>query len=295
MHKDRTFFLIVLAFLAIYFIWGSTYLFNRIVVREIPPFQLSGYRFIFASLIIFCMVFLSKRKKPITRIQIRNAGIAGILFLTLGNGGVVWALQYVDSGMTALLVSAQPLVLILLLRIHEKKTISYQSWIGVFLGIAGIYLLSNQNALIETKMQIIGLFVIFLCLIAWGYGSLFVSKADMPSSSFENSAYQMIIGGTSMILVSFLLGEPRVEWSTLSELTIYSMIFLVLFGSILAFTSFNFLLRHVSPEKVSTNTYVNPIVALFLGWIVLSEIITFQSIMATCILLTGVYFIHKGK
>lgn len=295
MHKDRTFFLIVLAFLAIYFIWGSTYLFNRIVVREIPPFQLSGYRFIFASAIIFCMVFLSKRKKPITRIQIRNAGIAGILFLTLGNGGVVWALQYVDSGMTALLVSAQPLVLILLLRIHEKKKISYQSWIGVFLGIAGIYLLSNQNALIETKMQVIGLFVIFLCLIAWGYGSMFVSKADMPASSFENSAYQMIIGGFSMILVSFLLGEPRTHWSTLSELTIYSMIFLVLFGSILAFTSFNFLLRHVSPEKVSTNTYVNPIVALFLGWIVLSEIITLQSIMATCILLTGVYFIHKGK
>lgn len=295
MIKDRTAIFIVLAFLAIYFIWGSTYLFNSIVVREIPPFQLSGYRFVFASAIIFLLAGFSNKINPISLSQIRNSGIAGLLFLTLGNGGVVWALQYVDSGMTALLVSAQPLVVLLLLWIHQKKAISRLSWIGIFLGISGIYLLSNQSVLIDTSMQIIGLVVIFLCLISWGYGSIFVTRVEMPVSSFQNAAYQMLMGGSAMIAVSWMLGEPKVEWFSLSRETVYSFIFLILFGSIVAFTSFNYLLKHVSPEKVSTNTYVNPIVALFLGWYVLHEVITFQSMIATCILLVGVYFIHKGK
>ncbi len=132
-------------------------------------------------------------------------------------------------------------------------------------------------------------------MLSWAYGSLFVKKADLPENYFVNTGYQMLTGGIILGVMSLSFGE---EWSSPTEWQVQTqwvMLLLVIFGSIIAFTSFNFLLKHVSPEKVATNTYVNPIVALFLGWFFLNEVITTQSIIAAVILLTGVYFINTKK
>ncbi len=281
--------------MAIYIIWGSTYLFNKILVQELPPFLLAGIRFMAAAVIIFLFVFLTGKFKKSTNKQLINSAIAGFLFLTIGNGCAVWALQYVDSGFAALLISTQPLILIFMLYFLERKPILPKSIIGVVMGVIGIYLLVNQGDIALSTDKTLGIGAIFIALLCWGYGSIFVSKADLPNGSFVNTGYQMLFGGFMMILISFILRESHSTVLNMSSTAIYSMMYLVIFGSIVAFTSFNYLLLSVSPEKVATSTYINPIVAMILGWWVLDEIITNQSIVAAIILLTGVYFINSSK
>lgn len=177
----------------------------------------------------------------------------------------------------------------------EQRPILPKSIVGVILGMVGIYLLVNQETIGLTTDKIQGIGAIFIALLCWGYGSIFVSKADLPKGSFVNTGYQMLFGGLMMIVISLILQEPFSTLQDISSKAIYSMLYLVIFGSIIAFTSFNFLLLTVSPEKVATSTYINPIVAMFLGWWVLNEIISVQSIIAAVILLTGVYFINSSK
>jgi drug/metabolite transporter (DMT)-like permease len=264
-------------------------------VQELPPFLLAGIRFLSAALVIFLFVIFTGKFKRSTTKQLINSAIVGFLFLTIGNGCAVWALQYVDSGFAALLISTQPLILIVMLYFLEKKPILPKSIVGVILGMLGIYLLVNQDSMDLNKDKILGIGAIFIALLCWGYGSIFVSKADLPKGSFVNTGYQMLFGGIMMIIISCIIQEPFHAIFEMSNKSIYSMVYLVIFGSIIAFTSFNFLLLSVSPEKVATSTYINPIVALILGWYVLGEIITNQSMIAATVLLTGVYFITTSK
>ncbi|MDH5413161.1 MAG: EamA family transporter [Flavobacteriaceae bacterium] len=295
MNKPQSGILIILAFFSIYVIWGSTYLLNKIAVTELPPFMLASIRFVSAGILIFIIAKILGISLKIHRKQLLNTVIAGFLFLTFGNGVVVWALRYVDSGFAALEISAQPLVVLIMMRILEGKKIQTMSVIGVILGIIGIYLLVSQKQIISQEGSIIGIIMIFACMLSWAYGSLFVAKADLPSNYFVNTGYQMLTGGMMLAIASFLFGETwtnPIEWSEKVQL---SMIILIIFGSILAFTSFNYLLKAVSPEKVATSTYVNPIIALILGWYFLNEQITMQSVIAAAVLLTGVYFINTRK
>lgn len=287
--------LIVLAFFAIYVIWGSTYLLNKIAVLELPPFKIGGVRFLSASILIFIIAKLFGFKIRITKKQLLNTTIAGFLFLTFGNGVVVWALKYVDSGFTALEISAQPLVVLLMMRVFEGKKIQMMSLIGVILGMVGIFLLVSQKEIINQEGMVIGMVMIFTCMLSWAYGSLFVAKADLPKNFFINTGYQMFMGGIMLLIASFAFGEEwssPLNWSTKVQ---FSIIALIIFGGIIAFTAFNYLLRVVSPEKVATSTYVNPIIALILGAYFLNEQITKQSIIAAAVLLTGVYFINTKK
>ncbi len=287
--------LVILAFFSIYVIWGSTYLLNKIAVTELPPFMLASIRFISAGCIIFVIAKLIGLSLAITKKQFINTAIAGFLFLTFGNGVVVWALKYVDSGFAALEISAQPLVILIMMKLLQGKKIETMSIIGVVLGIIGIYLLVSQKHLISEDGSVLGMVMIFACMISWAYGSLFVGKADLPSNFFINTGFQMICGGVMLLLASLIFGEHWSLPNTWSVDVQWSMVLLIIFGSIVAFTSFNYLLRIVSPEKVATSTYVNPIIALLLGWHFLDEQITTQSIIAASVLLTGVYFINTKR
>lgn len=287
--------LIVLAFFSIYVIWGSTYLLNKIAVTELPPFMLASIRFITAGILIFIICKSLGFSLKATRKQLINTIIAGLLFLTLGNGVVVWALKYVDSGFAALGISAQPLIVLLLMRFIEGKKIKPMSVAGIILGIIGIYLLVSQNQVLGEENSILGISLIFIALVSWAYGSLFVAKADLPGNYFVNTGYQMFFGGIMLLFASIIFGEQWIVPAKWSEPTVISMILLILLGSIVAFTAFNYLLKVVSPEKVATSTYVNPIIALLLGWYFLNEQITLQSMIAAAVLLTGVYFINTRK
>lgn len=287
--------LIVLSFFAIYVIWGSTYLLNKIAVSEISPMILSATRFIIAGVLIFAIAKSLKLSLAITKKQFLNSTLAGFLFLTYGNGVFVWSLKFVDSGFAALEASTQPLVVLLMMRLIYKKKIQRMSLIGVALGIIGIYLLVSQQDLNTGEDSLVGIIMIFTCVVSWSAASLFVAKADLHKNFFVNSGYQMLTGGAILFILSLLLGEKWISPLELSGKVQLSMFLLIVFGSVVAFTAFNYLLKVVSTEKVATSSFVNPVIALLLGWYILDEHLTVQSIVAAAILLTGVYFINSKK
>src|SRR5690606_228292 len=207
----------------------------------------------------------------------------------------VWALKYIDSGFAALLASTQPLFILLLLRLIDNKKMKTNSLIGIGLGMLGMYILVSQQEFVTQEGTLLGMFMILTCVLSWSYGSVFVSKADLPINYFVSTAYQMLSAGILLSITSLIVGETWVsplEWSVPVK---WSMILLSVFGSVVAFTSFNYLLKIVSPEKVSTSAYVNPVIAILLGWYILDETITLQTIIAACVLLTGVYFITTKR
>ena len=293
MNKSTSY--IILAFFAIYIIWGSTYLLVAFAVEEIPPFKMASIRFLVGSTIIFTIVSFKNGWKFITKKQYINSAIAGVLFLAIGNGLMSYALQYIDSGYSCLLTSGQPLILLVMLWILDRQSPKPMAWIGVLLGIAGMYLLVSEQGLIETEKQVLGTVVIFICLLSWGAGSIFVNRSDLPKSYLTNTGIQMFIGGLFLMIVSFAANEESTNWSAVSPRAYLSLGGLIVFGSIVAITAFNFLLTKVSPEKVATSTYINPLVALALGYYFRDELITPQIIIAAVVLLLGVFFINANK
>ncbi|MBE7647918.1 EamA family transporter [Tenacibaculum finnmarkense] len=288
-------FLIIAAFFSIYIIWGSTYLFNKIAVTEIPPLFLASIRFSIAGVLIMMLAKIMKLPLKISRNQLVNSGIAGFLFLVYGNGVFVWALKYVDSGFAALLASTQPLFVLFLLRLIDGKRLQKKSIIGVLLGLIGMYLLVSQQEITTSEGSVLGIFMILTCVLSWSYGSVFVSKADLPKNHLVSTGYQMLLAGFMLAIASLVFKETWISPLNWSSKTQGAMFFLIIFGGIVAFTAFNYLLKSVSPEKVATSAYVNPIIALFLGWSLLNEQLTTQSIVASAVLLLGVYFINSRK
>ncbi|PWG04390.1 DMT family transporter [Polaribacter aquimarinus] len=287
--------LIILAFFAIYVIWGSTYLFNKIAVTELPPFFLASIRFFTAGCMMILIAFLTKVNLKISRKEFKNICITAFFFLVYGNSVFVWSLQFVDSGFGSLIASTNPLFVLIMMRIIDRKPMQKKSMIGVILGILGMILLITQEELVTTQNTLIGILVMLTCVISWSYGSLFVAKATLPKNFLVSTGYQMIFGSLFLAIVSFAFQEnwsSPLNWTTNVQV---SMIILIIFGGIIAFTAFNFLLKRVSPEKVSTSAYVNPVIALFMGWYFLDENLSAQSIIASVILLTGVYFITSRK
>lgn len=238
---------------------------------------------------------IMKLPLKISRNQLVNSGIAGFLFLVYGNGVFVWALKYVDSGFAALLASTQPLFVLFLLRLIDGKRLQKKSIIGVLLGLIGMYLLVSQQEITTSEGSVLGIFMILTCVLSWSYGSVFVSKADLPKNHLVSTGYQMLLAGFMLAIASLVFKETWISPLNWSSKTQGAMFFLIIFGGIVAFTAFNYLLKSVSPEKVATSAYVNPIIALFLGWSLLNEQLTTQSIVASAVLLLGVYFINSRK
>jgi len=292
--KDNSLILIILSFAAVYIIWGSTYLFIAFTVEALPPFTMSAIRFTLASSLLFGLTAVLRKYQTITRKQFLNAVFAGVLFLGFGTGGVAWALQFIDSGFTALVISGQPLIVVLMMWAIDQKRPPTQSFGGIFLGMFGMYLLVSQKELMAGPEQWKGVIAIFFCMIAWGFGSIFVSKSDMPKPQMANNAIQMMSGGTILFFFSlFWESSWTLDFKAVPLTAWLALGYLIVFGAAIAFSAFNYLLTKVSPEKVATSTYINPIIALTLGWYFRDELVTSQSILAVCVMFTGVFFINS--
>lgn len=287
--------LIILAFIAIYVIWGSTYLFNKIAVTELPPFFLASIRFFVAGSLMILLAKIFNQNLRISKKQLANSMIASFFFLIYGNGVFVWALKYIDSGFGALISASQPIFVLLLLRLIDRKPMKRKSIIGISMGMFGMYLLVSQQEFTTSENSLLGIFMILTCVLSWSYGSVFVSKAVLPKSFMVSTGYQMLFAGAVLCFSSLSLQEEWISPFDWSPKVLGSLSFLIIFGGIFAFTSFNYLLKNVDTEKVSTSAYVNPVIALLLGWFFLDETLTAQSIIASIILLTGVYFITTVK
>ena len=286
-------FLIIAAFFAVYFIWGATYLANKWAVAEVDPFLLAGVRFTLAGAVMLGLAWLVHPVR-ITRRQWRHGSFAGLLLFVAGNGGIVWVLQYLDSGLTALFVSFEPILVIALQRMIQRKTPHWLTLLGIGSGVFGMFLLAGQPSFYLNPMALIALFVIFLSIGSWAYISIWLPSSDRPPTHFHSAAVQMLTGGLVLLIIAAINGSLwTTSFSTLSPRIWGSFVFLVLGGSVIAFTCFNYLLSEVSTEKVVTNAYVNPVVALFLGWWLNQEIISPQALVATAFLLGGVFLIHQ--
>lgn len=285
--------LIVLCFFVIYVVWGSTYLVLAFVIDEIPPFMASFFRFFIAALVLLSISLIYKQFHHIDLKKIRNSFIAGIVMLGIGSGMMTWVLQFLHSGFTALLISAMPVIVVFMMWAADKKRPSNQVFVGVLIGVIGVYLLVGQDEIVATADQWKAILALLGCMISWGIGSIFISKADMPKSIMVNTLIQFAAGATMTGLLSISTENwSAVDFLNLPSFTYYSMLYLSIFGSVIAFLSFTYLLRTVSPDKVSTSAYVNPIIALFLGWWFRDELVTNQSMVAAAIMLSGVILIN---
>lgn len=292
---SNTRFKIILAFFAIYIVWGSTYLFNKIAVTELPPLFLAAIRFFVAGVLMALFATYKKANFKLTKKEFLNLCIAGFLFLIYGNSIYIWALQFIDSGIAALIAATQPLFVLLFMRIFLKKPIKRTSIIGIVLGVLGMYLLVNQQSFVSNSKTVIGVVAMLSCVLSWSFGSVFVAKARLPKNYLVSAAVQMLFAGVVLTLLSLLFRETWSSPEVWSSRVLFSMLFLIVFGGFVAFTAFNYLLRIVSPDKVATSAYVNPVIALIVGWYVLDEKLSIQSITASFVLLTGVYFITSKK
>lgn len=291
-NKDREFWLIGISFFTVYVVWGSTYLANAWGVASVPPFIYAGTRFVVAGILLFVFTRF-QNKKSISRLQIKNTIIAGFMLFAIGNGLVVWALKFIDSGITSLVVAFQPLVVVFLMWLMRNQKPNRYSWAGVSIGLYGMYFLGEQPQFLSDPEWLLGFGAIFIALLTWGYSLIWMKDADLPDSIFQSSALQMLFGGIMMFAISLILGEwTNFEIQTVPNIAVWSLLYLILFGSVITFSAFNYLVKTVSPDKVSTSAFVNPVIALFLGAWLNAEQISSQSIFAAILLLTGVLFIN---
>jgi drug/metabolite transporter (DMT)-like permease len=280
------------AFLAVYIIWGSTYLAIRIVEESLPPFFMAGTRFLLAGIILYALSRVRGASRETKSDWGRAATIGGLMLLG-GHGAVVWAEQWVPSGLTSLLIATVPLWLILIDSIQLRTRPNVRVIGGLTLGFVGVILLiSSFESLGEGQITLIGGAVLMGGAFLWANGSLYSRSAKLPSSQMLATAMEMVAGGMLLLLASAVSGEiSQVRLDLVSERSLVAWMYLVLFGSLVGFTCYIWLLKKVSPARVSTYAYVNPIVAMFLGWALASEPLTFQSVIAAVVILASVAII----
>jgi drug/metabolite transporter (DMT)-like permease len=264
----------ILILLIVYVFWGGTYLGIRVAVETIPPFLMAGTRFLLAGTAVYLFAFLSGARRPRKEHWI-DAGIVGALLLLGGNGIVSWAEQRVSSGLAALLVATVPLWMMLLglLRKNVRKPNSL-SVFGLLLGFIGIAVLMAPSRGDSGNINPTGSIALLVAAFFWALGSQYSREARLPESPLLSVGMQMIVGGVLLLLVSGLLGEwSRLEIARISKRSVIGMSYLVLFGSIAAYSAYIWLLKNADPIWVSTYAFVNPIVAVFLGWFFAHEVL----------------------
>ena len=292
-------FSIIMAFLAVYLIWGSTYLAIMFAVVSIPPFFMAGIRFIIAGIIMFIWSHFRGDEKPTAK-QWKESTIVGGLLLLGGNGAVVWAEQYIPSGITALIVTTTPFWMVLIdwFRPEGKKP-EFPVVVGIVLGFIGVALLVNPQSFTGISgIYIPGALALTFAAFSWAAGSVYARHAQLPKSQILSTALQLLTGGILLTAFSALSGEMfTVDFSQMTSKSLLSVLYLITFGSIIGYTAYSFLLKNVSPAKVSTYAYVNPVVAVFLGWLIAGEPISGRVILAAGIIISGVAFItvYKNK
>ena len=282
------------AFAAVYIVWGSTYLAIRFAVETLPPFMMAGARFILAGSMVLAWARLRERSPAPTRTDWRTGIISGALLLLGGNGAVVWAEQRVPSGIAALLVAIVPLWMVLIewLRPGGRRP-AVSVFAGVALGLVGLALLVGPESMrSDGSSDFVGALVLVLGSLSWAAGSLFTKWSPKASSGTIGAGTQMLAGGVLLLLFSLVMGEPaRLDLAHASTRSWLGFAYLVTFGSLIGFTAYLYLLSHTSAAKAATYAYVNPVVAVLLGWAIGHEAVTGRTILAAGVILAGVAII----
>ena len=282
------------ALIALYLIWGSTYLAIRFVVETIPPFLSAGVRFLIAGVILFVWRRLAGEPMPSAR-QWRDVSIVGLLLLLGGNGLVSWAEQYVPSGATALIIGSIPIWLVLLeaLRPGGAKP-GRIAILGLITGFFGIVILVGPlNLPGGEQLNPLGTAVLLLAALLWAMGSIYSRSAEMPGSALMTTGSQMLVGSLGLLAVSALSGEwARFDPASVTRQSLISLLYLIIFGSLVAFSAYAWLLRHARVSLVATYAYVNPVVAVLLGSWLADEPLNARILLAALVIIGSVVLIN---
>ena len=282
---------IAIAFFAVYVFWGMTYLAMRVAVEDIPPYLMAGSRFVLAGAILF--VWARRPGDPAPTAQHwKAAAVVGAFLLLGGNASVAWAEQRVPSGLAALLIGVMPIWMVGLEWLRRGARPSKQVVAGLLLGAVGVGLLVLPQGG-GNGMDLLGAAVLILAAASWAWGSVVSKSAPLPRSPFMATSLEMIAGGTLCLLVAALSGELKeFSVSDVSGRAALAWLYLVVFGSLVAFTAYIWLLGVTSIAKVGTYAYVNPVVAVLLGWAVLGETVTWRTVVAAAVILLGVALVN---
>jgi drug/metabolite transporter (DMT)-like permease len=287
-----------LALVSLYIVWGSTYLAIRFAVDTIPPFLMAGTRFLISGVILYAWRRAAGDPSP-SRRQWRSAVIVGLLLLVGGNGLVSWAEQHVASGIAALMVASIPLWMVLIEALRRDGTRpDWKIMLGLVIGFGGLVLLVSESSGISAGdgLDFVALGVLLLAALIWSYGSIYSRDADMPQSSLLGTGIEMLGGAAGLFLVGTIVGEwQELRLAEVSTNSALGLAYLVVFGSLIGFVSYGWLLRNAPIPLVSTYAYVNPIVAIFLGAWLGSELITIRIVLSALIIIGSVVVINLSK
>ncbi len=287
---------LVLNLISVYILWGSTYLFMHFMTEHMPPLYMAGCRLLTAGLILYLFARLTGHARP-NKQEWLAAGLIGILLLSVANGGMTVAVHYIPTGVAALLAGMLPLFIVILNWLAFNKVKPTKLVIaGLVVGLIGIILLVKPGGFKTTTTESwVGICLIMGCNLAWATGTLLSGRMKLPNQ-MVSIAVQMLVGGGLLLLVSLVV-EP-VTLTSISQAptkAIGALIYLIIFGSLIGFSSFAWLARNAPPQILSTYAYVNPVVAMLLGWAFAGEALTGQSLVSALIILAGVALISFGK
>jgi drug/metabolite transporter (DMT)-like permease len=283
---------VALAFFAVYVCWGMTYLAMRVAVVSIPPHLLSGTRFLLAGLILYAWSRKQGTQAP-TREHWRSATVIGGFLLLGGNASVAWAEQRVPSGLAAVLIAVAPIWMVGMEWARGGVRPSKQVMLGLLLGLAGLILLVSSRSDPGSRVDLTGAVILVLASASWAWGSVWSKSAALPKSPLLATGMEMIAGGVLLLITAALAGQfGHFDPSRVSLAAAFSWLYLVVFGSLIGFTAYIWLLGVTSIAKAGTYAYVNPIVAVFLGWAVLNESVTLRMLLAASIILLGVGLVN---
>jgi drug/metabolite transporter (DMT)-like permease len=286
--------LVVLAFLAIHLVWGSTYLAIRFAVETIPPFIAVGVRQTTAGLLLLFWC-LAKGERP-TWQQWRASAIIGVLFFLIGHGTVHWAELRVPSGLCAVIIATEPLWIFITASLVDRKwRMNATLGGGLILGLAGVGLLFQGKTLQSAPGVMIAAVAVLLGAISWSIGIVYSRRSHLSGNPVLLSAMSLVSGGAMLLVASAIFGEwGRVSYAAISPRSLWALAYMIVFGSIVAFTAYNWLLERYSPTLVATHTYVNPVVAVLLGWWLAGEKVTLSMGVAAAMILAAILLVERG-
>ncbi len=287
-----------IALLALYIVWGSTYLAIRFSVETIPPFLHASLRFLISGAILYIWRRMAGDEAP-TLNNWKSTAIIGAALLLGGNGLVAWAEQTVPSGIAALMISTSPFWLVLFeaFRAGGGKP-TWQSILGLLIGFGGVFLLIGPAEILGTsgRFDTFGIVLLLLAPIFWSMGSIYARGADMPKSTLLGTGMEMLAGAVALFLVSLIKGELNgFSIMHVSMRSWLGLAYLITFGSLIGFVSYGFLLRNAPVSLMSTYAYVNPVVAVFLGWLLANEEVNARTGIASAIIIGSVILINSAR
>jgi len=287
-----------IALTTVYVIWGSTYLAIRVAVRTIPPFLMAGVRFLIAGGLL--LAWSARRGEadgdPIGLKQWRAAALIGGLLLLGGNGGVVWAERRVDSGVAALIIALVPIWMALMVSARGQEQVRLRAVAGLIVGLGGTALLVRSSETGGGAVSTAGVVVLVFASISWAVGSVLSPSASLPKRPMVSTAMEMICGGALLSVAGLLSGEAtQVHLSRISATSVAGLLYLIVFGSWAGFSAYVWLLQNAPPSLVSTYAYVNPVVAVFLGWLILHERVSGLTVLSAALIVGAVALIVLGQ